>query len=76
MWYTNGMNELVREKVKQAMAARGMSQSELSRVLDIPRPNINRALVGRSGEVPKLWQNILETLDLELTAVPRTGEHG
>ena len=40
-------------------------------VLDVPRPNINRALMGRSGEVPKLWQNILETLDLELTAVPR-----
>jgi len=48
-----------------------MSQGELSRVLSVPRPNITRALSGRSGEIPDLWARMLDALDLELIAVPR-----
>ena len=70
------MNEQIRKAVKAALLEQGESQGDLSRALDIPRPSITRALSGRSGEVPALWQGILEHLNLELTAVPRTCEHG
>lgn len=65
------MNDSIRQMVKQTLERKGMSQGELSRVLSVPRPNITRALSGRSGEIPDLWARMLDALDLELIAVPR-----
>ena len=74
MWYTRVMNDAIRQVLKQALETKGMSQGELARVLDVPRPNITRALSGRSGEIPTLWVRMLETLELELIAVPRASQ--
>lgn len=66
-----GMNEQVREAVKKAMGERELSQGELARRLEVDRPSITRLLSGTSGKVPKLWQEVLDSLDLELIAVPK-----
>lgn len=68
----NGMNVKVREAVREVMSARELSQGELARQLEVDRPSITRLLSGSSGKVPKLWQEILDALDLELIAVPKT----
>ena len=65
------MNQKVREAVKEAMNTRELSQGELARQLEVDRPSITRLLSGTSGKVPKLWQEVLDALDLELVAVPR-----
>ena len=68
-----GMNESVREAVKQAMKGRKLTQRELARAVDMEPPNISRLLSGASGRVPETWQKILDELGLELIAVPKRG---
>lgn len=65
------MNEEVREAVKREMERREMSQGELARQLEMERPNLTRLLSGRSGKIPKVWQDVLDALDLELVALPK-----
>ncbi|MFC4640033.1 helix-turn-helix domain-containing protein [Deinococcus hohokamensis] len=65
------MNEQVREAVKSAMGERKISQGELARRLEVDRPSITRLLSGTSGKVPKLWQEVLDALDLELVVQPK-----
>lgn len=66
-----GMNEEVREAVKREMEKREVSQGELAKLINVERPNLTRILSGRSGKIPKVWQEILDTLDMELVALPR-----
>ena len=66
-----GMNEQVREAVRREMERRELSQGELAKLLEIERPNLTRLLSGRSGKIPKVWQDVLDTLDLELVAIPK-----
>lgn len=66
-----GMNEEVREAVKREMERRELSQGELARQLEMERPNLTRLLSGRSGKIPKVWQDVLDALDLELVALPK-----
>ncbi|WP_217449214.1 helix-turn-helix transcriptional regulator [Deinococcus sp. JMULE3] len=65
------MNEQVREAVKQAMAARDMSQGELARQTGLVRPAVSKLLNGTVGKVPDNWQRILDLLDLELVVQPK-----
>lgn len=66
-----GMNEQVREAVRREMERRELSQGELAKLLEIERPNLTRLLSGRSGKIPKVWQDVLDSLDLELVAIPK-----
>lgn len=72
--YYVDMNEKIRVAVKAAMVEKKITQGDLSRALDIPRPSITRALSGRSGAVPLVWQKMLDLLQLELTVQPREGQ--
>ena len=65
-----GMNSEVREAVKAALGQKGMSQAELARRLGMERGNLNRLLQGKSGQVPEVWQKVLDELGLKLVAVP------
>lgn len=53
------------------MKARGLTQETLAEKLGTLQPSIARLLSGRSGAVPKLWQDVLDELGLELVAVPK-----
>lgn len=66
-----GMNEQVREAVKQAMQEKALSQGELARQTGLVRPAVSKLLNGSVGRVPENWQRILDALDLELVAVPK-----
>lgn len=66
-----GMNEQVRDSVKQAMIQRDMSQGELARQTGLVRPAVSKLLNGSVGKVPENWQRILDALDLELIAIPK-----
>lgn len=66
-----GMNDRVRDAVKETMKQRELSQGELARRLSVERPSITRLLSGTSGKVPQLWQEVLDELGLELIAVPK-----
>jgi len=66
-----GMNETVRQSVKSTMKKKGLTHQELADLTGIERPNLTRLLSGTSGKVPDNWQRVLDTLGLELIAVPK-----
>ncbi|MFC3919244.1 helix-turn-helix transcriptional regulator [Deinococcus metalli] len=67
------MNKQVRDAVRQAMEKRDMSQGDLAKLLSVERPNLTRLLNGRSGQVPKMWQEVFNALGLEIIVVPKSG---
>lgn len=68
-----GMNERVRQTVKERMKAQGMTHQELADLTGIKRPNVTHLLKGNVGRVPDNWQKVLDALGLELVAVPKEG---
>lgn len=67
-----GMNDRVREAVKNRLKEKGISQGQLAILLEVERPSITRLLSGTSGKVPQLWQEVLDALDLELIVVSKS----
>jgi hypothetical protein len=72
------MNDEVRASVAARLEDKHMSRADLARAVDKTPQEITRALNGGhgGGEIPRLWAAILEALDLELTAQPRTPDEG
>lgn len=71
--YSQGMNDEVRDAVRKAMKEQGISQVKLAEELGVDRVNLTRALSGRSGKIPDLWQRIFERFGLEIT-IKKKGE--
>lgn len=65
------MNEQVREVVRARMKAQNITQGELGELIGMAQPNVQRLLSGRVGTVPESWQKVLDTLGLELVAIPK-----
>jgi lambda repressor-like predicted transcriptional regulator len=73
------MNPEIRAAVDARLKEKGMSRADLARAVGAQPNNVTRALNdtgGRGGSIPPLWAAILEALDLELTAQPRTPGEG
>ena len=73
------MNDDIRAEVDARLKVKGMSRADLARATGAHPNAITRALNdtgGRGGSIPPLWAAILEALDLELTAQPRTPGEG
>ena len=73
------MNEEVRSVVATRLSQKQMSRADLARVIGKTPQAISRALNGGKdggGQVPGIWQDILNALDLELTARPREAALG
>lgn len=66
-----GMNEQVREAVRSTLKARKLTQAEVAEQIGLKQPDIARLLSGRAGKVPENWQRLLDSLGLELIAVPK-----
>ncbi|WP_051363375.1 helix-turn-helix domain-containing protein [Deinococcus murrayi] len=67
------MNEEIRAAVDARLREKGLSRADLARATGIHPNHITRALNntgGRGGNVPPVWQAILDALGLTLTAVP------
>lgn len=65
------MNDQIREKVREVMKARGMTQKALGEQVGMKQPNIARLLGTNkgSGAIPEQWARVLEVLDLHLEAL-------
>ncbi len=68
------MNDEIRAAVSARLEAKHMSRADLARAIGKHPNSVTRALNGLKdgGQVPPIWAAILEALDLELTAQPRT----
>lgn len=73
MNYNAGMNDQVRQSVREVMQERGITQTALAEQLGVFRPNLNRVLNGQSGNIPKMWSDVLDVLELDVVAVKRGG---
>ena len=69
-----GMNEQVRQVVRDRMKEQGITHEKLAEVTGIQRPNVTRLLTGQSGTIPDNWQKVLDALGLKLIAEPKTQE--
>ena len=65
------MNKVIRGAIKNRLLERQVSQYKLAKDLNSTQPNISRMLAGRSGGIPKKWQELFDFLELELIAVPK-----
>ena len=68
------MNDSIRAVARARLAEKGMTYVDLARVTGTTPPTITRAFEETSnrGGISQLWSDILDTLDLELTAQTRT----
>lgn len=53
------------------MVAKSLTRQELGFQIKTGASNVTRALNGRSGRVPELWQSILDALELQIVAIPK-----
>ena len=53
------------------MKKREMTHSDLAELISVERPNLTRLLTGKSGKVPKMWQDVFDALELEVIVVPK-----
>lgn len=67
------MNDEIRQKVDKQLKEKGMTRADLARATGMHPNAITRALNntgGRGGNLPPVWQAILDALDLHLTVAP------
>ena len=68
------MNDRIRAVANAQLAEKGMSHADLARLTGTTPQAIVRIFEetsSRGGPVSQLWSDILEALDLELTAQPK-----
>lgn len=68
------MNNEIRRQIDERLKEKGMSRADLARAVQRTPQTISRALndSGKgAGAVPDLWRDILDALDLELSAQPK-----
>jgi transcriptional regulator with XRE-family HTH domain len=70
------MNDLIREQVRAAMKAKGLTQTALAEQTGMKQPNVARLLSSNrgGGGVPEQWVRVLEVLDLHLEVLPNPKE--
>ena len=71
-----GMNDQVRQAVRDRMKERGVTHERLAELTGIQRPNVTRLLTGQSGAIPENWQKVLAALGLELVAQGQEVDRG
>lgn len=69
-----GMNEEIRQAVRDALAKKGLSQTKAAEQMGVDRVYVTRMLSGKAaGDAPKSWQKLLELAGLELTVKEKEG---
>ena len=72
----NATNERLRNAIKSALAARDETTAEFAREAGLERAYLDRLVSGAEGGVPERLLEVLEALDLELTARSKEQEQG
>lgn len=65
------VNERIGAAVKDALKRRGMTQAQLARELGMKPSNLSNMLAGHTSAMPARWQDILDRVGLDLTALPK-----
>jgi transcriptional regulator with XRE-family HTH domain len=65
------MNEGIRRAVRVSLAERDMTQSDLAEKIGVSPQYVSRIMQGQVGKIPPAWLRILDTLGLELVAMPK-----
>ena len=65
------VNDDIRAAVRIELARRGESQAKLAARVDISPQYLSDVMRARAGNVPEVWQRILDELGLELVVQPR-----
>ncbi|CAM3836501.1 helix-turn-helix transcriptional regulator [Deinococcus frigens] len=63
------MNEAIRNAVRDAMKAKGLTQEQMAERIGVHRVHVNRMLTGASSDVPDAWQKMLDEVGLDLAPV-------
>lgn len=66
-----GVNDDIRRAIRVELAKRDMNQSDLAKQIGRTRQHVSAAIRGDIGKLPKIWQDILDGLDLELVVRER-----
>lgn len=66
------VNERIRQAVRVELARRDTNQAQLAEQVGVSRQYVNNLMRARAGNVPEVWQRILDALDLELVVQPKT----
>ncbi len=65
------VNDRIRQAIRIELARRDAKQSRLAESIGVSRQFLNNVLRGKAGNVPDVWQKILDELDLELVVRPK-----
>lgn len=72
--YTEGMTETdikIRKAIRHRMVDLELNQAQLAERMQISKQNVNAIFLGRRGLLSKSLLEVLDTLGLELVAVPK-----
>lgn len=69
-----GVNDEIREKVRQRLKAEGLSRSALADELGVSHQYVSALLRGEKGGVTQTWERILKRLGLRIVVVPYDAE--
>jgi predicted transcriptional regulator len=76
MIHLSGVTDDIRRAIKIELLRRGIQHQEAAERIGVSATHLSRMLSeagkARSGDLPESWKNILNLLDLELTAVPKS----
>lgn len=61
------VNDDIRAAVRVALARRGDSQAKLAARVGVSPQYLSDVMTGRAGNVPAVWQRMLDDLGLELS---------
>ncbi len=67
----NLIEKKLREKARAAIAAKGLTQSEIAKIAGLHRVHVNKMLNGHSGYFPDSWTRLLEALGLDVEVVEK-----
>ncbi|MDZ7704765.1 MAG: helix-turn-helix transcriptional regulator [Trueperaceae bacterium] len=65
------MNDDLRKAIRLELARQDMSQNDLAKELGVSHQYVSAVMTGAAANIPKTWANILDTLGLQLTAIPK-----
>lgn len=68
----NAMNDGIRRAVRVSLAERNMNQADLARTIGMKPQYVSELLTGKAGKIPAAWTRVLDALNLELVAVPKS----
>lgn len=68
------MNRQIRETIRVELARRNETQAALARRIGVTRQYLSDIMRGKSGNVPEVWQKVLDDLGLELVVRAKGGQ--